>query len=61
MADMCKQCSIETWNEDGEDFRATTAVDDKRVVLCEGCGLTVVNVLGECISERCTKQHGVKS
>ena len=28
-------------------------------VLCEGCGPTIVNDDGECLSRRCIKKHGV--
>lgn len=58
MADFCKQCSLELFGKDFEDFKgATTETDVKNklaaVVLCEGCGPIQVDPDGACISEDC--------
>lgn len=53
MADFCKQCSIALFNEDLGDFRNAGAPDTFEV--CEGCGPTVVNADGECVSMWCEK------
>ena len=61
MADFCKQCSIEIF---GEDFRELAASDGHPLppghgylALCEGCGMTVVDSEGRCVSTECEK-HG---
>lgn len=61
MADFCKQCSIEIFNE---DFRGLAGLNEAPLekgfgvmALCEGCGPTTVNEEGECIDKFCEK-HG---
>ena len=64
MADFCKQCSEELFGEDFGDFRGIgdptieLKPDEGWEALCEGCGLTLVNHEGVCISPYCTKRHG---
>lgn len=63
MADFCMQCSIETFGEDSHDLAGLSTLADSvrkkyAVVLCEGCGQTMVNHLGKCVSPRC-RTHGV--
>jgi hypothetical protein len=63
MANFCRQCSIDTFGEDFEDLKGFTTESDSKNgffvdVLCEGCGATRVDHLGECISEICLKEHG---
>ena len=65
MADFCKQCSIEIFGEDYEelalpkdsDKRGTLKDGEGWLALCEGCGGTVVDDDGVCISPHCEK-HG---
>lgn len=65
MADFCKQCSIELFNEDFKDLAGLG--DGKPLepnqgweVICEGCGPTLVNDKGTCINKFCLKEHGMK-
>lgn len=67
MADFCMQCSIEMFGRDTGDL-AHLRPDDEPLkegygylVLCEGCGATMVNELGECIAKDCLKKHGVRN
>lgn len=62
MADFCKQCSEENFGEDSKDLAGLG--DGTKLksgygwpALCEGCGIIIVNDIGECISETCHK-HG---
>ena len=62
MADFCKQCSLEIFTEDFGDFAnlhpdKTLEENYGWLVLCEGCGPTLVNTEGSCISKTCDK-HG---
>jgi hypothetical protein len=65
MADFCKQCSIDIF---GKDFRELAGLgdgselkeDEGWMALCEGCGPTVVDDDGRCISVNCMKEHGKK-
>jgi len=62
MADFCKQCSLEIFTK---DFGDLANLHPNKVlkngygwtVICEGCGITIVNKAGECISPSCRK-HG---
>jgi hypothetical protein len=61
VADFCKQCS----ETDYKDLAGLSTEEDTKaglypVVLCEGCGPTQVNHLGECVSVDCIKKHGVQ-
>ncbi|QDP61579.1 MAG: hypothetical protein Tp138OMZ00d2C19078261_40 [Prokaryotic dsDNA virus sp.] len=65
MADFCKQCSIEIFGEDCGDMKGLG--DGSKLepgfgwaCLCEGCGPTVVDDEGTCISMVCDKKHGEK-
>ena len=58
MADLCKQCSIETWGEDGRDLAGLDNGDF--LALCEGCGYIRINDDGKCIDLQCRK-HGIKN
>jgi hypothetical protein len=63
MAEFCKQCAEEMGFE--PDFVGLTTEEDTKAglvsgVLCEGCGFTYVNHLGECVYEHCDLKHGVK-
>lgn len=55
MADFCKQCSEYIFGEDFGDMRGLVTEDQFLKqgvcanVLCEGCGVTQVNHLGECV------------
>lgn len=66
MADFCKQCSEEIFGEDFEDLKGLgngrkLKPLDGWVTICEGCGPTIVNEKGECISSRCLKKHGANN
>lgn len=63
MADLCRQCSIETWGKDVKDLCALgkgkpLAPGYGWSVICEGCGPTLVDNRGVCISNKCIKEHG---
>jgi len=58
MADFCMQCSIELFNEDFEDFKGigkgkNLPEGSGWSVLCEGCGMTLVDDEGKCILRDC--------
>jgi hypothetical protein len=62
MADFCKQCSIEMFGTDTGDLAglstpADTAAGTFAIVLCEGCGDTVVDHTGKCVSDKCLVKH----
>ncbi len=61
MADFCKQCSIEHFGEDFEDFKPHNKAPLKEgfgwAALCEGCGPTLVDDNGACIAN-CLLHHG---
>lgn len=62
MADFCKQCSIEIFDKDFEELANLggahkLAEGEAWHALCEGCGPTLVNDLGECVDPHCDK-HG---
>lgn len=64
MADYCKQCSIELFDEDFRELAGLVTKEqfespDKLVafVICEGCGFITVNHEGECVDPNC-EQHG---
>lgn len=60
MADFCKQCSIELFGEDYGDMAGiTTRPGVCARVLCEDCGMTLVDHTGTCVSAYCLKKHGV--
>ncbi len=48
MADFCKQCSIEIFENDYGDFAGLCKKEETIEVLCEGCGeYIIVNSDGE--------------
>lgn len=53
MADFCKQCSEELYGENLGDLKGLEK--GRRKVLCEGCGFTLVDEEGRCISPYCPK------
>lgn len=58
MADFCKDCSIKMFGEDTRDMAGICTKDDDYKgmvanVICEGCGPTIVNSEGECVSGDC--------
>ncbi len=61
MAEFCKQCADELHFE--PDFVGLIDEDSVVnkglgvVVLCEGCGPTLVDHLGVCISTNCDRKH----
>lgn len=58
MADFCKQCSIENFGEDFGDLANLCGIGKFGFELCEGCGCTIINRDGECVSAQCLKKHG---
>jgi uncharacterized membrane protein YgcG len=60
MADFCRQCSIETFGEDYGDLAGLVSRGSAGRVICEGCGITFVNYLGECVAENCLLAHGLR-
>lgn len=63
MADFCKQCSIDMFGEDFGDLKGLGNGEKLKPdygwqALCEGCGMTIVDNDGKCISKHCLKQHG---
>lgn len=48
VADLCKQCSEEIYQLDGEDLAGLCGKGFIIDVLCEGCGLTFVDENGFC-------------
>lgn len=66
MADFCKQCSIENFNEDFEDLAdlgegMPLKENCGYLTVCEGCGPAIVDKSGTCIAVHCYKKHGVQS
>lgn len=63
MADFCKQCSINNFDWDFEDFKGLLTREQYEggyfmPVLCEGCGPCVVDHTGKCHDPNCMKKHG---
>lgn len=63
MADFCRQCSLMLFGEDFGNLKGLISkeqVDEGLVVsvICEGCGPTQVNHLGECVDVNCYEKHG---
>ncbi len=62
MADFCKQCSLELFNEDFKDLANLGGgkylpPGSGWQALCEGCGMTMVDGEGVCMYKFCPK-HG---
>ena len=65
MADFCQQCSMDIFGEDFEELKGLgddtpLKKDQGWSALCEGCGPTVVDDDGKCISLHCMKKHGAE-
>jgi len=64
MANFCNQCADELKFPNGDLAGLSTPEQTEQklycIVLCEGCGTIQVDHLGNCISDDCLKQHGVK-
>lgn len=63
MADFCKQCSLEIFQDDfrelaGLGYGTPLKPGMGWTALCEGCGPTLVDDDGACISPHCDKKHG---
>ena len=63
MADFCKQCSLEMFNNDYRELaNLCTKEDNDRglfaVAICEGCGSVQVDCDGTCVSNDCMHRHG---
>lgn len=63
MANFCSQCSVLVFGEDYEDMKNLCTLDQNKnnlysCVLCEHCGSTLVNHLGECIDHTHTHEKG---
>lgn len=59
MSDFCKQCSIKLFREDMKDLANLGPLekDYYHVVLCEGCGPTLVDETGSCIGGCSDESH----
>lgn len=66
MADFCNQCARDNFDPvpyTGGDLsdlvsKAQAAEGLFAPALCEGCGETIVDHKGECVSANCLKAHG---
>lgn len=63
MADFCKQCSINLFGKDFCDMANISSEQNTKDemyarVLCEGCGLTLVDHTGKCLGNCMVKEHG---
>jgi hypothetical protein len=63
MAEFCVQCSSNLGFE--PDFVGLITEEEVlkglgAVVLCEGCGPTIVDHKGRCIANDCLEKHGLK-
>lgn len=62
MADFCRQCYQELWDEDQSDLdhfgkgKPPLEPGYGYPALCEGCGPILVNDAGECISNDCLRK-----
>jgi len=61
MAEFCNQCAADMGFPG--DFCGLVTADQVKIglsaiVLCEGCGRTIVDHEGNCISEQCLMKHG---
>lgn len=62
MADFCLQCTeelagVEYGNRN--DMRGLVPEWSFARMLCEGCGHTIVDAAGRCVSDRCFERHGL--
>ena len=62
MADFCRQCSLQLFGEDFKDLAGLVTEEQFKekhlvsLVICEGCGYTEVNHLGECMIDDCLEK-----
>ena len=68
MADFCKQCSLDLFDEDFKELAGITKVESWKNglaanVICEGCGFIQVDPDGNCVSNDCIQKgkpgHGL--
>jgi len=61
VADFCNQCAKDHYFEPG-DLAGLGPLKEREAwqVICEGCGPTMVNNEGDCVSHYCLKKHGKK-
>lgn len=64
MADFCQQCSIEMFGDDTRDMAGLSTQEETEnglsiPVICEGCGYTLVDHEGRCVSPYCKKHQSV--
>lgn len=57
MADFCKQCSEEIFNEDFKELADLCGTAEVCITICEGCGGCRVNKDGVCQGDELNK-HG---
>ena len=64
MADFCRECSIDRFGKDYGELRdlcqdktITLSGDEGFPTTCEGCGPTLVDWAGQCISSNCLEKH----
>lgn len=63
MAEFCKQCTIDLFGDDvivdlaGLTTQKDTALGIYARVICEGCGHTIVDHTGKCVSSNCLVKH----
>lgn len=62
MADFCKQCSTKNFGEDNGDLRGLSTDSHTKDelfahVICEGCGVTLVDHEGRCVNKDCLEKH----
>lgn len=58
MADFCRQCAIDTFGFDSGDLRGLSKgevlnVSQGFATICEGCGYTSVDHMGQCVANNC--------
>lgn len=58
MAGYCRQCGLDLFRHDFREFADLIDPEDVREgrccpVICEGCGPTLVDHKGRCVSEEC--------
>lgn len=63
MASYCKQCSIDNFGQDYDDWTGHSTKEDTARglfagVLCEGCGPCLMDHEGRCVSPDCLEKHG---
>lgn len=64
MADFCRQCAIETFGVDAGDLRGLNKPEVLSgttgfPTICEGCGYTYVDHMGQCLGGCINPEHSV--